>query len=224
MKEPKPYELADATIRIVNRRAIQMFARAKEALNVADFDELNVNREMRTVYADLDRSARKRYRELFLARYEELIEWLIFSGAWDEERAVKRGAAEKGELAKAAVDTLLSEPNPVTRYAWDAEILRKRDKAVEAVNAVSGKGNKQRETERHKRYIAAQMGYYADFTSQEADQSALRDAGVQRVVRHERNDEKVCAVCRKLDGAIYEIGKIPDPEHIHCRRYFTPAD
>lgn len=219
-RTPDAYEIADTAIRQLNRRTVQMFAYYRNQMQIADFDELNVISDCNALYAELDRSARKKYRELFALRYLEVFEWLIALAVTD---AVLPGEDTVEALAEMAISGLLSEPNPVTRYAWDAEILRKRDKVAEAVNSVSGKGNKQEELAKHQRYIAAQMGYYADFASQEAEMQAMKDAGVQRVQRHERNDNKVCRVCKALDGKIYRIDQIEPPEHPHCRRFFTPA-
>jgi hypothetical protein len=73
------------------------------------------------------------------------------------------------------------------------------------------------------RLWAQQTSFYADFTSQDAELQALKDNGVKRVVRHEHHDKRVCAVCRKADGEIYEIDKIPQLPHLHCRRWFTQA-
>ena len=223
MTEPKAtdaYEIADTAIRQLNRRTVQMFAYYRNQIQIADFDELNVITDCNALYAELDRSARKKYRELFALRYMEVFEWLI---ALDATSAVIPAEDTVDEIAELAIAGLLSEPNPTTHYAWDAEILRKRDKAAEAVNSVSGKGNKQDELARHQRYIAAQMGYYADFASQDAEIQAMKDAGIKRVQRHERDDDKVCRVCRVLDGKIYDIDKVPPPEHPHCRRWFTKA-
>lgn len=217
---PEPFEIADAAIGQLNHSIVQDFAEAKSKMRLLAFDELNVIEVCAELYDELDSIARKKYTELFVLRYLEVFAWLIASGVTE--------AAEPGEdaidaLAEMYIVGLLSEPNPVTHYAWDAETLRKRDKAAEAVNSVSGKGNKQETLEKHKRYFAAQAGYYADFTSQGAEIQALKDAGVKRVQRHEMNDDKVCAVCRATDGKTYDIDKIPPLDHIHCRRWFTPA-
>ncbi|MCR5091029.1 MAG: phage head morphogenesis protein, partial [Oscillospiraceae bacterium] len=63
-------------------------------------------------------------------------------------------------------------------------------------------------------------GWYTDFTSQDAELRAFEEAGITRVRRHEQNDEKVCALCRSLDGKIYKIDEIPVLEHLRCRRWF----
>lgn len=217
-KTPNPYEISDAAIRQLNRRTVQLFAYYRNQMQAAGFDELNVISSCQALYAEIDRSARKKYRELFALRYLEMFEWLI---ALDATAAALPGEDAAEALAEMALAGLLSEPNPVTHYAWDAEVLRKRDKAAEAVNSVSGKGNKQEALARHQKYIAAQEGYYADFTSQAAEARAFKDAGVKRVQRHERDDDKTCRACRALDGKRYDVDNIPPLSHIHCRRYFT---
>ena len=53
---------------------------------------------------------------------------------------------------------------------------------------------------------------------------ALKDAGVKKVIRIEQDDERTCALCRKLNGKVYEIGKITPLEHLRCRRSFQPYE
>lgn len=126
-------------------------------------------------------------------------------------------------LAEMYVAGLLTEPNEVTHYAYDAEVLRKRDRLAEAINAVDGKSSKKTEMDKGLRYWSAMTGYYADFVSQGAELESLKSAGVEQVQRHEMDDAKTCRPCREADGKIYDIDKIPPLPHLHCRRWFTPA-
>ena len=126
------------------------------------------------------------------------------------------------ELAGMWLTRFLHEANETTKYAYESELIRKRDRAKEALKAVPTKVQKQLEMENAVRYVIHQDAYYTDMASQDAELQALKDAGVKKVIRMESDDEKTCMTCRKLKGKIYEIGKVPPLEHIHCRRWFLP--
>lgn len=218
-KIPEPYKIADKAIKQLNRTIVREFDQATDKMLIAGFDELNVIGACKDLYADIDKAARKKYQELFVLRYRELFRWLS-DNRYTEESVPDEDTIE--QIAELHIASLLWTVNPITRYAWDTEILRKRDRATEAVNAVSGKGNKQEELAKHRRYVAAQAGYYADLSSQEAELQAYKDSGVRLLVRHEENDEKTCIKCLEADGRVYPIDKIPPIPHLHCRRWFTP--
>ena len=126
------------------------------------------------------------------------------------------------ELAEIAIAKLLDEPNRNTNYAYDTEITRKRDRAREAVDSVPSKSMKLKEIDKAVRFLMQMSGWYADFTSQDAEIQAFKESGAKKLKRHEHEDAKTCAVCRKLDGEIYPIDAIPPLPHLRCRRWFTP--
>ena len=57
-----------------------------------------------------------------------------------------------GKRADKYLDALMANPNEVTQVTYDAEVLRKRDHAEEAVIATIGIRNKQLEMDRQLRY------------------------------------------------------------------------
>lgn len=212
MKVPDPYRLADKAISQMNKAALRRTDQTKQRLIVFGFDELNVLKQTDTLYAELDKYNRKKFRELFTARYMEIMKYL--------KKPVDEDTVD--ELAELYISGLLDEPNETTKYTYSAEVLRKRDRAKEAILSVPTKAQKQIQLDKHIRYFQQMTGWYADFTSQGAEIKAYRDAGVERVQRHERNDEKTCGVCEKADGAVYDIDKVPPIPHLRCRRWFTP--
>lgn len=169
-----------------------------------------------TLYAELDRENRKKYKELWIARYVEMLLYLAVLAAMPTDDMID-------DLVEMHLANLLEEPNAVTNYAYDAEVYRKRDRAKEAVSSVAGNVLKQVQMDKHLKYWSAMTGYYADLVSQDAEIQALRDSSVERVIRHEVEDAKTCRICEDADGEIYDIDKIPPLPHLHCRRWFTPA-
>lgn len=185
---------------------------------VLDFDELNVMKQVDALYSDINKFARKTYKELWESRFIEVILYLIAEGF------IKKQPDENTieDLLEMHMAGLLDEPHEVTHYTFSHEILRKRDKAKEAILSVPTKTQKQLMLDRHVNYVLQQMRWYSDFTSQDAEISAYKEAGIEKVQRHEQNDDRVCAVCKAADGEIYKIDSIPLLPHPACRRWFTP--
>lgn len=169
--------------------------------------------ELDRLYADFQTDAKSEYRDLYQQRYEELYEFLL---------GKKPDEDELDELAEMYLAVMLDEPNEITKYAFEAELKRKRDRAKEAVNAVPTKAQKQIELDKAGRYVIQQEAWYSDFTSQAAEIQAMKDAGVKKVRRNEMKDDKVCKVCRKLDGRVYDIRRVPPTAHINCRAWYEP--
>jgi len=184
--------------------AVRRANRVKKRLNIVGFDELNVVNAVDALYKELDLDNRREFLRLFLDRYREINDTIY-------------------EMAEMYITTLLNEPNETTNYVYASEVLRKRDRAKEAIMSAPTKVQKQILLDKAIRMFEQMTAWYADFVSQGAEIQALKDSGVKKVQRHEMNDDKVCAVCRKADGEIYDIDKIPPLPHPRCRRWFTKA-
>lgn len=187
----------------------------KSKLSQLKFDELNVSEYLKKLYEQFDADCKKAFRRLYKDRYEEL--WIYLKGKKPDED-------ELDELLEMYLAGLLEEPNEVTHYIWDTEVIRKRERAVEAVLSSPSKLQKQLEIDKAVRIWLQMAGWYTDFTSQDAEIQAMKDAGIKKVRRYEMKDEKVCDVCKKADGEVYDINKIPPLPHLRCRRWFEPVN
>ena len=183
---------------------------------MAKFDELNVVSEVDSLYKALDSDNRKKFKELWMARYIEMMLFLKSEPIPSDDII--------DEMAEMYLSGLLSEPNEVTHYTYDTEVYRKRDRAKEAINSVNGKVLKQIEMDKHLKYWNRQTVFYADLVSDDANIAALKDAGVKHVEWVTQKDEKVCGICRGRNGEIYAIDKIPVKPHPNCRCYFRRVD
>ena len=67
------------------------------------------------------------------------------------------------------------------------------------------------------------VGWYADFTSDEANLKALQDSGVKYGRWNAENDARTCDVCNERAGKIYPIDRIPPKPHPGCRCWITGA-
>lgn len=217
MRAPKPYEIADRAIAQLNKQAVALVNKTKRRLIVDGFDELNVLRQVDKLYKTLDSNNRKRFKEVFVLAYTEM--YLYVDG---KKSLLKSEEDEIDELAEQYIAGLLDEPNEVTKYTYSAEVIRKRERAKEAVNAVIARAAKQVQLDKALRMWSQMTAWYTDFVWEGATILAMKALGIKKVVRHERDDDKVCQVCRKADGEVYNIDKVPSKPHLHCRRWFTP--
>lgn len=171
--------------------------------------------EMDTLYGEIDRICIARFWNLYCDRYIEL--WMYLKGEQPDEDTLD-------ELVEMYLAGLWDEPSKVTHYAFEPELVRKRDRAKEAILSVPTKAQKQIELDKQTRYVLQQIGFYTDIVSQDAELQAMKDAGVKRVRWNIYGDDRVCSDCHELNGKIFDIDKIPDRPHPRCRCYLTPVN
>lgn len=196
----------------LNRRILRRFEQTRKKLNVLGFDDLNVMSETDVLYKGILSYCREEFAEIYRGRYIEICLWL-------KRKRPREDFLD--ELVDMYLAGLLDDPNAVTHYAFESELMRKRDRAKESIMSVPTKMQKQLELQKANRFVAQQVGFYVDITSQDAELQALKDAGVEKVQRHEMDDGKVCEICKQEDGAVYDIDDIPPIPHLRCRRWFT---
>lgn len=189
------YDFADKAIRDMNRRNLRAF----DGLKLLKFDELNVLRSVKRVYEDSIKLAKKRYLQIALDAYHN--------------------AKGKKKIDRDWVLDMLEEYDPVTMYLFTPEAERKRDRTVEAILSTP---NKDEAVDRALRLWTLQTTHYAEKSVDEATLQAFRDNGVEKVRWVTAEDEKVCEVCRKRNGKIYPIDKLPPKPHYRCRCTYEP--
>ena len=171
-------------------------------------------KEIIILFDGLDTDNRVKFKELFSARYIEVMLWLNKKEPVDDFVDV---------LAEMYLAGLLSEPNDVTHYAYETEVYRKRDRAIEAVNSVTGRILKQIEIDKAIRFWSQMSQQYADIVSDGATMEAFRAAGVKKVKWNTQRDGKVCPACKALDGEIFSIKNAPPKQHWRDRCWLSPV-
>lgn len=212
MEFPKPYRLADIALRQLNRSTVRRFDQCRNSLR--GFDELNVFKQMTSLYASLDKDNKRKFRELFIARYSEFFPYFAKKPP---------GEDTLDELVDLYLSGLLTEPNPLTRYTYDTEVLRKRDRAIESVNAAPVLSEKDLEFEKAMRYWSQQTGFYIDIVADDAALMAMKANGVKKVRWITQQDERVCDECKDRNNKVYDIDAVPEKPHVRCRCYIVPA-
>ena len=213
MTIPEPYKLADKALQILNKKIITRFRRTKQAFQVDGFDELNVFTGLTALYKQLSLDCEDMFRQLAAERYREM--YLFLKGKKPDEDEVDF-------LVEMYLAGLLKEPSEVTKYTWETESLRKRDRAIESVNASPTRHEKDGELQKAMRYWSRQNGFYIDIIADDMAIQAMKDCGVKRVRWNAERDHKVCQECEDRRGQIYPIDEIP-PKHLHCRCWLTPV-
>lgn len=211
---PEPYKLADKTIAKLIRQILRRYEIVRSRLLIKGFDELNVIQQIDRLYEELDKDVRRELKRLYADRFIDVYAFALENGAARIDYI--------DEMAELAIAGLLSDLNPVLRYSYETEVIRKRDRAKEAINAAPGKDQKLFELKKATRMWSQMVKWFVDMAEQLADEEALRGADVQRVRWHAQKDNRVCSDCNSLDGKVFDIDHIPPKPHPGCRCYITP--
>jgi SPP1 gp7 family putative phage head morphogenesis protein len=213
------YAATDKAIDLLNRKSIRRFQAAQSKANLLDFDEANVMRSIRELYALLDADARKAFLELAQLEYE---------------RAEPHGKDTPGEDW---LEDYLLEYSPVTKYVYAHEVDRKRAYLTEAViasntkrMAAASKQQKRSNVSDGKKEFRKALSRWSNMTAQYAIEvtdavalKAYQDAGVKKVRWVTQHDNRVCDECRARDGKIYPVDQVPPKAHWGDRCYVEPV-
>lgn len=194
------YEYTDKIIRYLTKQIIRTFGKAKVLL--LSFDELNV----------LDYSAEmyKYLREITFTAYWKLAEYVY-------HKNLPKGA--KGKITEAWLRDFLASYDPVTKYVYDHEVDRREARFAESVIASI---NRAKEIEAGMRSWSRMVNQYAIGVTDASALKAYADGGVERVIWITEDDEKRCSECKKREGNIYDIAKVPPKPHPGCRCKLYP--
>ena len=194
-----PYSKTDKTIAYLNKQYAKLFCR------VTSFDELNVIEVSHEIYDEAVKVTEREATRLVKSVYENTSENNKMSG----------------ESALAFVLALMLAYNPVTKYIYKNEIERKRSRFVEGVIASDAP---REEIELAKRLLIATNKQFADDVTFDAVVKAYADDGVKRVRWVTAADDRRCTECGSRHGKVYEIDKIPQKPHLHCRCYVEKVE
>ena len=197
------YDLADKAIRDMNRRNLRAFDRLK----TLKFDELNVLRNVKKVYDDSARLAKRRYLEI---AEDAFLEAMMLAGATRKEAE----AELEDSITEDWVLDMLEDFDALTLYRFDTETERKAERTAEAILASV---NKDEAVDHALRLWTRQVSQYADNSVIYATIDGYKAAGVKKVRWKAERDEKVCKTCHDRDGKVYSINRIPPIPHYHCR-------
>jgi len=187
------------------------------------FDELNVVR-----VANETKELFKRLLSFNKAEYKKIVaEARIYALSYLPENRKTKVEKETGsdQWFEEFVDYWLGTYNYVTGYLYEKEAERKRLRLSEELSTA-------RQFHDRKRYSTSlaktanlwftQSGQYAIDLEDKTCLDIWKKAGVEQVQWLAEDDHKTCSVCRKLDGQIFDIDKVPNKTHYNCRCVVIP--
>lgn len=176
---------------------------------VLRFDEMNVmavKKQVSRMYTRIQRVVKRELAEVAEKAYRD---------AEDEVKAPHKDFSGLVFLA-----ALFGRYDPVTKYVYTREWVRKRDRLVESLMASRGRQEVRQALRRALDQMGLQVRQYTDNVTDEARFQVFGLAGIEKVMWNTQRDSRVCGVCEERDGEIYKIEDVP-PKHYRCRCYLT---
>ena len=202
-KDTNLFEYEDKVIRVLLKKILRKFRSLARTIN--GVDELNVINAVNTVYDEV----------LALT-----VEFLKAVAARAYKRAKKKKDDEDFPLDMWLAE-YLAEYNPVTGYLFYQEADRKRARLIESImavlNAPGASSTVSKAIDQGMKQWVRQVEQFGDCVVRAATEQAYEDDDVTQVMWVTQKDERVCSVCKPLDGKIFAINKVPPPQHYNCR-------
>lgn len=189
------YKYCDKIIKYLILNAQKQF---KKYYDIADFDELNIIRKSKDLYAELYKTFKQAMYKLADYVYRENVE------------------NDKKTVNKKWIDDLFKDYDDVLLIVLDNETERKRTRFVEGVISSADKPN---EIKKAMNYWCREIKSTAIVVNDRATLQAYKDDGVEYIIWHTAHDEKVCGDCNLRDGVKYPIDEIPT-KHPNCRCWY----
>lgn len=185
------YDYLDEVLKKLVVRIYDAFTRFRRLR----FDELHIVSEVQDLYSELERINLDAF--LLIANYYYQAE-----------------SKTTGTLDRLWLDRVLTTPSEVMKYSYGSEVIRKRDRLLEALIATSGSVA---EIDKAMRYWTQMTGWFAVEVADQAVAQAREDIGVNEVVWCSEHDNKVCGHCWKLNGKVFRADAVPSKPHPNCR-------
>lgn len=187
------YKYLDQQLKKVVREIYRLF----QEYRAMPFDELNVVSNVQELYRKLEEVNRQMFQQIADHYYdsephgdEVFVDWWL--------------------------SDVLSTPSRVMKYSYDSEIVRKRDRLMEALLATGGSPV---EFDTAMRYWTQMTGWFAVEVADAALVQAREDDGIEFVMWVSEHDLKTCDYCEDLDGNVYPADAVPPKPHPNCRCY-----
>ena len=198
------FKYADKSIKYLNRKFARKALSVKSELLKKKFNNNDVFEEFVLLYQYLVSESEIEFLKLADTVYQ------------------KNSGKSKKTFSKKWLRTNVTDiPIPTTKYIYSKEAERKRNRAIEAINASDTYAKKSAELTKAMRMFSAQTKFYADYVTEIAAEEAMADSGENKVLWITKKDEKVCEICSARDNAVYDIGNIPE-RHLRCRCILIP--
>ena len=122
----------------------------------------------------------------------------------------------KPDIKEDEIIDWLNKPSLVTFYSFLGELDRQKQRLQEALEVNRSKII----LDKYMRQGAWLVGEFMVELTDYLNITTLKEKGVTEVIWRTEDDEKVCDVCRMLDGTIFPIDEIVPKPHPNCRCYY----
>ena len=208
------YRLADKLLEQLKKLIRREFNR----LGILGFDELNAPRvtaETTSLFDRLMRENERLYLQVAKRAYGDAVAAAIAAGYTDPG---------ENKINASWVGNLLGAYNFVSGYLYKPEAERKRLRLAEQMMTAKEYQSRTQYNDSVRRSANLwwmQAAHYMIESVDKATLEGLKDSGVERVKWNTNIDGRECEICRKRNGQIYAIDKVPPKAHRGCRCYVT---
>ena len=195
-------------------KIIKKLSREFRHNRLAHFDEMNViqtRKHIKKLYGDVEKIIRKELVNLLLPLEDEYYDIALDMG-FD---------GDLEDLDESFIEEFFEEYNPVTKYVFKNELVRKESRLFESMVAVPL--DKVHSYKTAEKLLVRQVKQSVIDLEDEVAKSVYKALGVKKVQWVAEHDEKTCGVCHELDGLIYDLKDIPPKQHYQCRCYLIPV-
>ena len=201
-----PYNHADKALKVLNDTMGREFQNMSVSLRFDELNVIEVKKQVGAMYTRINRAVKCQFGKVAQKVFE------------DTEKEL--GVAHTEFAGMGFVLALLKRYDPVTKYVYTSEWMRKRDRLVESIMASEGRRELRQALKRALDLMALQVRQYADNLTDETRNEVFERAGVDEVRWNTQRDARVCGECADRDGMIYPIDAVPC-KHYRCRCYLT---
>ena len=195
-------------------KIIKKLSREFRHNRLAHFDEMNViqtRKHIKKLYGDVEKIIRKELVKLLLPLEDEYYDIALDLG-FD---------GDLEDLDESFIEEFFEEYNPVTKYVFKNELVRKESRLFESLVAVPL--DKVHSYKTAEKLLVRQVKQSVIDLEDEVAKSVYKALGVKKVQWVAEHDERTCGVCHELDGLIYDLKDIPPKQHYQCRCYLIPV-
>lgn len=190
------YNVLDKRLKKLKTETKRIFSRCKAMVK---FDETNTLKLIKAMYKELDALNKEAYLGIAKETYKEICE-------------------EEDKLNKKWVNETLLDYDPVTKYVYENEVIRKQNRLFESLLASK---NKTQDFALAFSLWWRQTSQYGITITDKAVVEAYRKMGYTHLVWNTQRDKRVCEKCKERDGKAYPIDNLPSKVHYGCRCYWT---
>lgn len=211
------YQQTDRYLKLLREKIRKEF----NHLSVIAFDELNVlktSKLTQSMFERLMKFNKKQYEKMV---HQARLYAITFLNAEEKEKESKQRIDED-----AMVESVLIAYNLITGYLYKSETERKRLRLAEEMLTAREYGDRSyyaKTLNKTANLWFTQSSQYAIEMEDETVKKVWKTAGIKKVKWVTENDNRVCSVCKGLNGQIFEIDNVPPKQHYHCRCTIKPV-